>query len=125
MPAAGARWRSTTHRALRPWLKAQSVRELERGALQWKPELLVVEGVEQVVDRDDDRMLSREAVRRRRVNDREVVVVDDRETGGVEIVVLATLHVAACHARAQTSEVQVHASADGVEGHIQNVLLCP
>src|SRR3954454_21673313 len=90
-------------------LEPQPVRQTERRALQRIAQLLVIERVEHVVDRENDRMLPHEAIRGTRINDGEVVVVDDGETWRVEIVVLAALHVAARHARAEPLEVDIDA----------------
>src|SRR4029078_11890869 len=99
----------------------QPVRRPERRALQRVSDFLVIERVEQIVDGDGDRMLSREAVCRARVNDGEVVVIDDREAWSVEVVVLSALDVASRHARAESTEVEVHAGSHGVKCDIYNL----
>src|SRR5688572_23695203 len=68
-------------------------------------------------------MLAREAVRGARIDDRHVVVVDDRKTWRAEVVVLAAVHVTARHARADAAEIDVNTGAHAVPRDVENVLL--
>src|SRR5688572_10280942 len=105
---------------LRHRSKPDTIPQLEGRALEWKPELLVIERVQHVVDRQDDGMLPNETERYRCINDRKVVVVDDRKSRRVEVVVLPSLDVPARHAGARPAVVQVDTRSDRVLGDVQN-----
>src|SRR5882672_2134548 len=88
--------------------ESEPVRQLERGSLKREPQLLVVERVEEVVDGEHHRVLAHEPIRRAGVDDGKVVVIDDWKSRRVEVVVLATLHVATGDTGTEPAEVQVH-----------------